>query len=64
MSQRNWEYIGGHQWSLIDKTEPYGDSITTIEIEKGKYPIVGFLNGNLNKDELQRLLEILKEEYE
>ena len=64
MKKRNWEYIGGHQWSLVEKTDSYEISFSTVEIEKGKYPTVGYLTGGINRDELQNLLDIIKEEYE
>ena len=64
MMQRKWEYIGGHQWSLVEKTNSYDNHFGTVEIKKGKYPIVGYLLGGIDKDELQSLLDIIKEEYE
>lgn len=64
MKDRKWEYIGGHQWSLIEKTDNYDIHMATVEIQKGKYPIVGYLTGGINSDEVQDLLNIVKEEYE
>lgn len=64
MKNRVWEYIGGHQWSLIDKTDVYENNVATVEIKKGYYPFVGYVTGCIDKDELQSLLEIIKEEYD
>lgn len=61
---RKWESIGGHQWSLVEKTDSYDNHVATVEIQKGKYPIVGYLFGEIRVGELQDLLNIVKEEYE
>lgn len=62
--KNRWEYIGGNQWSLINYTDEYEKSISSVEIEKGKYPRVVFLNAILTKDELQELLNISYKETE
>lgn len=64
MKSRTWEYIGGHQWSLMEKTDLHENSVATVEIKKGRYPVVAYVNGGIDKDELQCLLEIIKEEYD
>jgi hypothetical protein len=64
MKDRTWEYIGGHQWSLVDNTSLYKDHLCTVEIEKGKYPIVGYCSVGLDQEDLQNILNIIKEEYE
>lgn len=64
MKSRTWEYIGGNQWSLMEKTDLYENSVATVETKKGYYPFVAYVTGGIDKDELQGLLEIIKEEYD
>jgi hypothetical protein len=57
----HWEHIGGHQWSLIDMDTEFHDSICTVEIERNKVPVVGYVNTKLTQKELQELMNIVYE---
>ena len=48
----------------MEKTDSYDNHMATVEMQRGKYPIVGYLIGRIGADELQDLLNIVKEEYE
>ena len=59
----HWEYIGGHQWSLVESINPlydtYDNHICSIEIERGKLPIVAYLERKLTREELEQILAIV-----
>jgi len=63
-----WEYIGGHQWSLVDPVdvgyEPHGydKHVCSVEIEHGKHPTIAYVSRELNKQELEELLTIVVDE--
>lgn len=64
MKTRSWNYIGGNIWSLVEKLSDdlYEKHIVSVEVEKGKYPYVIYVDGTMDKDDLQGLLDIVKEE--
>ena len=54
--KRNWEYIGGNQWSLLDYSTEYENHVCSVEIERGKCPSIVYLNTTLTQQELQELI--------
>ena len=61
--KRNWEYIGGHQWSLVDYSTEYENHVCSVEIERGKCPLIVYLNTTLTQQELQELINHIYENY-
>ena len=56
----SWEYIGGHQWSLVDRVEDnYDEHVCSVEIERGKHPSVAYVSRELTNQELEELLTIV-----
>lgn len=61
-----WDYIGGHQWSLVQIHENgFDEHVCSVEIEKGKPITIAYMSRSMTLKETEALLNIVAtENYE